>query len=200
MRRRLGAAAPAAASAPAAAAPAAAAPTLVIHQHHESISKTLEETIDESLVPILAPKVCCALACVCLHDCKRWSSAAFLHHGRALVFTKTHVLGKLGVTLGCAGPQVGTFRRGKYAAGKRVGKGNCANEVCMVLMCVYVCVLCIYTATGAFVQPDKGGEGGRVPQNQIIRAGIKHAVRSHLRQCQGQCQLRLQLRQIADVL
>jgi hypothetical protein len=28
------------------------------------------------------------------------------------------------------GTQVGIFRRGKYAAGKRVGKGNVVNKVC----------------------------------------------------------------------
>ncbi|GFH16130.1 lipoyl-binding domain-containing protein [Haematococcus lacustris] len=42
--------------------------------------KSLEESMDESLVPILSPKV-------------------------------------------------GIFRRGKYAAGKRIGKGNAVNEV-----------------------------------------------------------------------
>jgi hypothetical protein len=29
----------------------------------------------------------------------------------------------------CNGAQVGIFRRGKYAAGKRVGKGNVADKV-----------------------------------------------------------------------
>lgn len=73
------------------------------------------------------------IAGVSMHACMHAPSVAPLIAGGAPhgppQRSSLHACAASALCVTCGAAQVGVFRRGKYQAGKRLGKGNCVNEV-----------------------------------------------------------------------